>query len=158
MADTRVLRGDAVAQLQADHAQIRDLFRSYHQLGDQPRPSKLELFDLILRELRSHAALEEDIFYPAVEHGSDPRARKAVAEALQQHQILRTLISEIRSLSPDDEGFDAKMSVLRETCERHAAEEDRRLIPIFRSLPPEVQEDVSDRLRSRKEELNEGIE
>jgi len=47
------------------------------------------------------------------------------------------------------------MAVLRETCEHHAAEEERELTPIFRSLPLEVQEDVSDRIRVRKEDLGE---
>ncbi len=153
MADTRFRIEDAAAMLQSDHAQIRDLFAGYHQLGDQPRPSKLELFDLIRRELRAHAAIEEEIFYPAIEHSRSPNAKTAVSDARKEHGILRILISEIRSLSPDDEGFDAKMAVLRETCEHHADEEERELMPIFRSLPPEVREDVSDRLRARKADL-----
>ena len=153
MVDTRFRVADAAAVLQGDHAQIRDLFESYHQLGDRPRPSKLELFDLIWRELRAHAMIEEEIFYPAIESSRSPKAKSVVADARKEHAILRTLISEIRSLSPDDEGFDATMAVLRETCEHHADEEEREMVPLFRSLPPAVQEDVSDRLRARKDDL-----
>jgi len=97
MADTRFRIVDAATLLQHDHAQLRDLFEGYHLLGDQPRPSKLELFDLIRRELRAHAAIEEEIYYPAIENARSPKAKQAVADARNEHRILRTLISEIRS-------------------------------------------------------------
>ena len=158
MADTKFRVADAASLLRRDHAQIRDLFEGYHQLGDPPRPSKRELFELIRRELRAHAAVEEEILYPAVEHGPDPRARELVRDARQEHRILRGLLSEIRSLSPDDESFDTRMAVLRETCEHHAAEEERELFPIFIRLPPQVREDVSDRLRTRRDELGEAAD
>src|SRR5579872_1826736 len=139
MAHTKLRQADAVVLLRKDHEELRDLFSGYHELGDPPTPSKLELFDLIRRLLLSHVAIEEEIFYPAVEHGLDPRARRLVAEARQEHRILRTLMSEILSLTPDDEAFDPKMAVLRETCEQHAAREEDKMAPIFRSLPRRVQ-------------------
>ena len=153
MPDTKLRSADALALLQQDHDQLRDLFRGYQQLGDDPRPSKQELFELIRRTLAVHAVVEEDVFYPAVEHAPDRGAAKMVAEARKEHRILKSLLAELGALTPDDESYDTRMDVLRETVEHHAEEEEQRLFPAFHRLPADVRDDVSDRLRTRKSQM-----
>jgi len=158
MPDTRLRSADAPTLLQLDHAQLRDLFRGYRQLGDDPRPSKQELFELIRRTLAVHAVIEEDVLYPAVEHAPGLGAARLVADARKEHRLLKSQLAEIGALSPDDAGYDARMDALRETVEHHAEEEEQKLFPIFFRLPPEVREDVSDRLRTRKSQMADLID
>ncbi|MBV8878336.1 MAG: hemerythrin domain-containing protein [Planctomycetaceae bacterium] len=153
MPDTKVRALDAPALLEEDHSHFRDLFEGYQQLGDGPRPSKQELFELLRREMAVHAVLEEDIFYPAIEHANDRKARRAVEDARLEHRAVKSILAELGALTPDDAAFDLKMDVLRETVLHHGEEEEREMFRIFRHLPPEIREDVSDRLRSRKQEL-----
>ena len=158
MPDTRILSSDAPALLREDHARMRDLFAAYRLLGEGPRPSKRELFELLRRELAVHALIEEDIFFPAIEHAPDRTAPRLVAEARQEHRILKTLLSEIGAMGPDDEGFDARMTVLQETVGHHADKEERKLFRIFALLPSEIREDLSDRLRTRRAEMDSIID
>jgi len=155
MPDTRLRSADAPALLREDHDQLRDLFRSYQQLGDEPRPSKQELFELIRRTLAVLAVVEEDVFYPAVEQAPDRGAARMVAEARREHRILKSLLAELGALTPDAEGYDERIGVLRETVERHAEEEEQRLFAVFHRLPPDVRDDVSDRLRTRKSQMSD---
>lgn len=154
MPESRILSADAPTLLQVDHAQLKDLFRGYRQLGDDPRPSKQELFELIRRTLAVHAVIEEDVFYPAIEQAPGRSGAGLVAEARKEHRLLKSLLAELGALSPDDEGYDARIDALRETVEHHAEEEERKLFPLFFSLPVDVREDVSDRLRSRKTQMS----
>lgn len=158
MSDSRIRALDAPAQLHDDHERMRDLFVGYQALGEGPRPSKRELFELIRRELALHALIEEDVYYPAIEHAPDPSAARLVTEARQEHRILKRLLSEIGALGLEDEGFDPKMLILREGVERHAHAEDRGMSDLFRRLPEDIRDDVSDRLRSRRREMNSVID
>ncbi|HEY5868335.1 MAG TPA: hemerythrin domain-containing protein [Candidatus Tectomicrobia bacterium] len=56
---------DAVALLQADHDQMRQLFRAYRTAKDPATQWEIALH--IFDELDVHAQLEEVVFYQAVE-------------------------------------------------------------------------------------------
>ena len=49
------------------------------------------------------------------------------------------------------------MKVLKESVENHAEEEEKTLFKMFKKLPREVQDEVSERLRERKLELGDGF-
>jgi iron-sulfur cluster repair protein YtfE (RIC family) len=74
---------DAIAMLQEDHRRVRDLFQEYEAAMD-PR-TKRELAEEVCTELETHAQLEEQIFYPAVQEESQ-EGRALVQEAIQEHQ------------------------------------------------------------------------
>ena len=48
-------------------------------------------------------------------------------EAREEHQIVKTLLGQLRDLSPEDETFDPKMKVLMEAVEHHAEEEEKEM-------------------------------
>jgi len=111
---------DATALLERDHAQLTDLLAELAE----PSPgagfgSRRGAFRAFKALLEIHTLVEEEIFYPAVMRLRSETARRAVKEALEEHQGLDSLIGEIDQIEPDDRRYDAKVEVLRSVAERH---------------------------------------
>jgi iron-sulfur cluster repair protein YtfE (RIC family) len=158
MAGTKIRAQKATQILKEDHKNVRKLFAKYENLGDNARTSKAELFETIKDELTVHATIEEEIFYPCLEESEDPDARELVAEAHEEHEIVKTLLEELSVLEAGAVEFDAKMKVLAENVEHHAEEEESEIFPIFNALPRDRQDDVSEELRQRRIELTQDID
>lgn len=74
--------------------------------------------------LTVHAAIEEELFYPAyLEATGDLEMHH---EAFLEHQNAKNMIAELQSSGPDDEYFDARVSVLSEMVKHHVREEEKR--------------------------------
>ena len=144
---------EATALLKRDHAAVKALFKEYETAGDAEQ-TKQHLFDRIQAELDVHAAIEEQIFYPAVQEGRSAEAKDMVLEALEEHKVVKTLLEEIAVLTPADDEFGAKMKVLRENVEHHADEEEKEMFPEARKqLSEEIRNELGARMETRKEEL-----
>ena len=145
---------EATALLKKDHAAVKALFKKYEAAGDRAEQTKQSLFDQIQAALDVHAAIEEQIFYPAVQEGRSVEAKDMVLEALEEHKVVKTLLEEIAALTPADDVFDAKMKVLRENVEHHADEEEKEMFPeAKKQLSDEVRNELGTRMETRKEEL-----
>jgi hemerythrin-like domain-containing protein len=117
---------DALAMLKADHQRIRDLCAQYEATTNSEM--QWTIAEDVLGELEVHAQLEEQIFYPAIADQSDEGERLAQG-SLEEHQILRHLIQELRGMGPQFRGFDAKFKVLVQNVEDHVADEEAELLP-----------------------------
>ena len=145
---------EATALLKKDHAAVKALFKKYEAAGDSAEQTKQSLFDQIQAELDVHAAIEEQIFYPAVQEGRSAEAKDMVLEALEEHKVVKTLLEEIASLTPADDEFGAKMKVLQENVEHHADEEEKEMFPeAKKQLSEEIRNELGARMETRKEEL-----
>jgi len=58
-------------------------------------------------------------------------------------------------MEAEDPDFWAKMKVLKEAVIHHAGEEEKDIFPVFSKLDRNFQQEVSQRLNSRKRELTE---
>jgi iron-sulfur cluster repair protein YtfE (RIC family) len=115
---------------------------------------KQNLFEQIQDELDVHAAIEEQIFYPAVQEGRSAEAKDMVLEALEEHKVVKTLLEEIAALTPADDEFDAKMKVLQENVEHHVDEEEKEMFPeAKKQLSEDIRNELGARMESRKEQL-----
>jgi hemerythrin superfamily protein len=119
---------DAVELLKADHHRVAKLFAEFGALKeDGSDAAKSALVAQICQELTVHTALEEEIFYPAV--------RKAIEdddlmdEALVEHAGAKELIAQLQAAHPDDDLYDAKVTVLAEQIEHHVEEEEGSMFP-----------------------------
>ena len=119
----------ATKLLKEQHDEVRSLFRQYESSGENAHASRKRLIDEASRQLEIHSELEERIFYPACRELEDEEARKMVGESLEEHLIVKRLIKELRGLAGSDERFEAKASVLKESVEHHADEEEDDLFP-----------------------------
>ena len=124
MADTK--NPDAVALLKADHRAVEELFADYEKASGDGR--KQAIAERICLELSVHAAIEEEIFYPACEGKVEEELLK---EAYVEHDGAKVLIAEIEAGGPGDEFYDAKVKVLQEQIEHHVEEEEKRMEGLF---------------------------
>ncbi len=152
MSDTRIRAQKATALLREDHRLVKGLFSDYEK--SEGRAKKQELFQKIHTELTVHAAIEEEVFYPAMLELDDEECQDLLKEAHEEHQIVKTLLEELSAMDAEEEQFDAKVTVLGENVEHHAEEEEDEMFPFFDKLPKERQNEVSERLEALKQDLN----
>lgn len=113
---------DAIALLKADHRQVEQWFEQFDSTRSSDR--KANLAQQICKALEVHAQIEEEIFYPAFLEATDDEDIHHEAEI--EHDGAKKLIAEIQSKGPDDEYFDARVSVLSEMIKHHVKEEESR--------------------------------
>ena len=136
-----------------DHQKVKKLFRELEAAGDRAYQTKKRIAEQVFTELEVHSAIEEEIFYPAVEATADKDGKEIVAEGIEEHHVVDVLIKELKALEPEDEQFDAKFKVLTENVEHHIEEEEGEMLPdAEKKLGREV-EQLGERMERRKEEL-----
>jgi hemerythrin superfamily protein len=123
---------DAIAFLKADHREVETLFAAYEKAGERALRTKRKLVDDMVRALSQHAAIEEQFFYPAVRR-QVPSANRDVLEALEEHHVVKWLLSELADMDAADERFNAKVAVLTESVRHHVREEEHDLFPEVRA-------------------------
>jgi len=117
MAETQ--SQDAIALLKQDHRKVEDLFADFEKASGDGRKQKLAT--QICLELSVHAAIEEEIFYPACEGKVDEDLLK---ESYVEHDAAKLLIAEISAGGGEsDDFFDSKVKVLQEEIQRAEAEQ-----------------------------------
>jgi hemerythrin superfamily protein len=140
--------------LREDHDKVRALFKEYEDAGERPSQQKKKLVTQITRELEVHAAIEEKIFYQAFREVQEKDPKKVVRESFEEHKIVKTLLAELAEMQPRDEQYDAKVTVLQESVEHHADEEERELFPAAEKLFDEEKlDELARRMAAMKREL-----
>ena len=112
---------DAVSLLKADHRKVEGLFEQFEKASGPDRKRRLALE--ICTELTIHTIIKEEIFYPACKGEVEDNT---VFEAFVEHDGAKMLIAEIEAGSPDDQFYDAKVTVLSEEIKHHVREEEKR--------------------------------
>jgi hemerythrin superfamily protein len=120
---------DAVALIKADHRKVEQLFREYEEAGDRAYKTKQQLVEQITRELEVHTTIEEETYYPAVEAKARRDGKELIGEAIEEHHLVKITLAELAALSPEDEAYDAKVTVLMENVRHHVEEEEEELLP-----------------------------
>jgi hemerythrin superfamily protein len=140
--------------LKKDHDGVRGLFSKFEDSTDKAHQKRSTLAQQICEELRIHAAIEEEIFYPAVKAIRDKDAKFEVEEALHEHKQITAAVAEIFKMKADDEpAFGATMKVLKEDVEHHAGEEEKEMFKEARKLGDARLEELGERLKTRKDQL-----
>ncbi|MBV8726625.1 MAG: hemerythrin domain-containing protein [Candidatus Eremiobacteraeota bacterium] len=126
---------DALTLLKNDHTKVKGLFEEVEALGERATTSRERLFEQIDGELSLHAEVEEKIFYPAFKRrAEDSEEREEVAEAYEEHALVKSLIGELEDLDPSDEQYKAKLNVLIELVKHHADEEEKTMFKMAREM------------------------
>jgi len=141
---------DALKLLAQDHREVEALFEKFEKAKGNDK--KEQIARQICTELKIHAMIEEEIFYPALEGKIDDDDLK---EAYVEHDGAKVLINEIEARSPDDEFYEAKVKVLQEEIEHHVKEEEKQHGNIFqqaRAADVDL-EALGEQMAARKAEL-----
>lgn len=140
---------DAIALLKADHREVEGLFEKFESARTG---SKQAIAERICTELKVHATIEEEIFYPALKGKIEA---DTLNEAFVEHDGAKLLINDIMTGGPDDEFYDAKVKVLSEEIKHHVHEEEMPKEGMFaqaRAAGVDLVE-LRDRMMARKMEL-----
>lgn len=141
---------DATHLLAEDHRRVEALFEQFEKAGGDGRKEKLARE--ICTELKIHAMLEEEIFYPALR---GKISDDDLDEAYVEHDGAKLLINEIEAGGPDEDFYDAKVKVLQEQIEHHVKEEEKQQGNIFqqaRAADLDL-EALGEQMAARKAEL-----
>jgi hemerythrin-like domain-containing protein len=141
---------DAIALLKADHQRVKDLFTQYEATTD--RTMKRTLAEQVFVELETHAQLEENVFYPAVNDETD-KGPELVKESLSEHETVKTLIQALRSMAHDTDAFDAKFQELIQNVAHHVEEEESEMFPLAEQELAEDLEEMSEEMQELKADL-----
>ncbi|HET9596299.1 MAG TPA: hemerythrin domain-containing protein, partial [Anaeromyxobacteraceae bacterium] len=136
---------DAIQLIERDHREVERLFGAFDRAaraGDVREQARLARE--ITRELSVHAAIEEQVLYPALRRAGVEAER---LDALEDHHAVKVLLSELDALGPRAERFAPKVRLVARSVRRHVEEEESELLPRLRQALGD------DELRSMGEEL-----
>ena len=135
----------ATQLLKKQHRSVHGLFGELKKLDGAARRT---MMDRISKELAHHMAIEEGIFYPAVRQLDTKKTQEMVPEALEEHHVLKLVLAELPRVDPQDERFEAKMTVLAEIVEHHVAEEEKEMFKTAEKLGDERLRLLGDQMAS----------
>ena len=141
---------DATHILAADHRAVEALFDQFEKADRKDR--KARIASEICTELKIHAQIEEEVFYPALKGKIDDDLLK---EAYVEHDGAKLLINEIEASGAEDEFFEAKVTVLSEEVKHHVREEEKQHDNMFQQArAADIDLDaLGERMLARKKEL-----
>jgi hypothetical protein len=123
MAETKM---DATQLLTADHREVEALFEKFEKASRDG--SRQKIARQICTELKIHAQIEEELFYPALR---GKISDDDLDEAIVEHDGAKVLINDIETAEAGEDYYDAKVKVLQEEIEHHVKEEEKQRDNIF---------------------------
>jgi hemerythrin superfamily protein len=133
---------DAIQLVKKDHRAVEKLFEDFERAEKAERQADMKrAVRGIVRELSVHAALEETLLYPALRSAA-PDVEDDVLEGLEEHHLVKITLRELDEMSPKEERYAAKVTVLIESVRHHVKEEESELLPALRKAlaPAELRE------------------
>jgi hemerythrin-like domain-containing protein len=137
----------AISILMKDHDTVKELFERFEK--SESAAEKEKIIAEALTELKIHATIEEEIFYPPVRKqvGKD-----LMNEADEEHHVARVLIAELDRDGRGDDHRDAKFTVLAESVKHHIKEEEGEMLPKAKGVEMDF-EALGQKMLERKKEL-----
>ena len=149
MLDFMMSEKHAISILKKDHDTVKDLFDKFEKA--ESSSEKERIISRAVNELKMHAVVEEEIFYPAVRKhvGSD-----LMNEADEEHHVAKVLIAELDLNRGGGDHREAKFTVLAESVRHHIKEEENEVMPKAKELDIDF-EALGQKILDRKKELKD---
>lgn len=123
--NTRRTFPSITSMIRMDHGHVTALFHRY-RLGARAARKQALVRNACLA-LEIHAQLEEEIFYPAL--GRVMTDNNILAKSKPEHDDMRRLIGQLRSLAAGSAEFDRTFFDLMRVVLHHVADEESTLLP-----------------------------
>src|SRR4026209_1239244 len=94
----------AIALLKGQHEVVKELFKQFEKAEGRKRK---ELADEAIHDLKVHAAIEEELFYPALRKAMEDDGG-VMDEADEEHHVAKVLIAELEMMDGKEDNFEAK--------------------------------------------------
>ncbi len=115
----------ALTMLKDDHDNVKELFEKFESASDG---AKKKIVNEALNDLKLHAAIEEEYFYPALRQEMEDEDG-LMEEADEEHHVAKVLIAELDAMTGDEDHWEAKFMVLAENIRHHIKEEEGEIFP-----------------------------
>ena len=133
--------------LKKQHKDVKSLFKKIE--GTEDSRQRRRILDEVTRSLEAHTLIEEEIFYPAMRGLDTRKAEEMVAEAYEEHHVVKLVLAELPRVNPEDERFEAKMTVLSELVEHHADEEEKEMFKLAQKLGKDELSALAEQMQAR---------
>ena len=144
-----------LTMLKSDHAQVKRLLRELEQTGDRAVKERERLVAEIEREVKTHAQIEEEVFYPAYKAAAEGSEKEDLFyEANEEHHLVDIELPSLKAANPKSHEFKAKAKVLKELLEHHIREEEGKMFAAARQLFDDEQlKQIGELMQARKESI-----
>jgi len=144
---------NAITMLKSDHATVKRLLRELNETSDRATKQRESLVAQIEREVKMHAQIEEEVFYPAFKAATKgTEGEDLFYEAAEEHHIVDMVLPALKAANPKSHEFGAKAKVLKDLLEHHIREEEGQMFQQARSLFSDDQlRELGDLMQARKD-------
>lgn len=137
--------------LKSDHKELKRILEEIEGTTERAEKKRLTLFAKFKEEIVAHARAEESVVYEKLKGIVEKDDRDTILEGYEEHYLVDKLIPEIESLSPTDEVWTAKVTVVKEMLEHHIKEEEDEIFAMVRKeFDPDALEIMAERFETLK--------
>jgi hypothetical protein len=137
--------------LKKQHREVKALFKKIEKTENGRE--RRRLMNEIATNLEAHTAIEEEMFYPAIRGLETQKAEEMVMEAFEEHHVVKLVLAELPKVNPEDERFEAKMTVLSELVEHHVEEEEKEMFKLAQKLGKDELSELAEQMEERFQAL-----
>jgi len=149
---------DAIQLIERDHEQLRRVLKDLTGTSERSAKKRGALVSQVGEMVRTHARIEEEIFYPAYHEAcKNHDDEELFFEAAEEHGLVDIVLPQLEGTGVDDDEFGARAKVLCDLIEHHAEEEETEMLPRAKKLlGRERLVELGEQMAARKEELSGG--
>lgn len=137
--------------IKQQHKEVADNYAAFKTATDDDR--KEDLAKSILTDLTVHAAIEEEIYYPALEEAGE---EEMIEDFKKDHMEAKLRIAELTVMDEDWKGYDERMAKLMDAILAHVAVEESDEMPRAEEILGEAMlEELGAKMEARTKELQE---
>jgi hypothetical protein len=114
---------NALEFLRHDHRRLKDLFESFSESDNLSEQG--EVLDSLFRELRWHARVELEIFFPALESAGP--LRHLADQAEEEHQEIAAAVDDLQRMEPRAPLFSDKFVEMEDKVLNHIDQQETEL-------------------------------
>ena len=129
---------------------VKKAFKEFEKMDREDTEAVQQLVQTVCEDLKVHATLEEEIFYPAVREAIEDE--DIMNEAQVEHETAKMLIEQLENMGADDPNFHATFTVLGEYVNHHIKEEEGEMFAQAKTSELDLEE-LGQRMKQRKQEL-----
>ena len=137
--------------IKKQHQEVADAYAAFKTATDDDR--KEDLAKKILTDLTVHAAIEEEIYYPALEEAGE---EEMVEDFKKDHNEMKLQVAALTVMDEDWKGYDERMDKLMGSVMAHVSVEESDEMPRAEEILGEAElEELGTRMEARSRELEE---
>ena len=146
---------NAITMLKSDHATLKRLLRELNGTTDRAVKERERLVSQIEQEVKMHAQVEEEVFYPAfLAKTENTDAEDMFYEAAEEHHVVDMVLPALKAANPKSHEFEAKAKVLKDLLEHHIKEEEGEMFVKARAIFSDEQlRELGDLMQARKDSV-----